>query len=77
MVEGFLVRTVAQVVAEPCIEFLMVSFCVGIDLIGCGFQCFKMCRRVAITEGVIRDDGEAFFQEVFEIEIHEGGNFKF
>lgn len=61
MVEGFLVGTITEIVAESCIEFTMMGFCVGIDLLGCGFQSFEVRLRIAIAEGVIRDDGEAGF----------------
>ncbi len=77
MVEGFLVRTVTEVVAESCIEFLMVGFCVGIDLHGNFFEGFELGGRISITEGVIGDDGESFFQESLEFGVHEGENFKF
>lgn len=49
----------------------MVGFCVGIDLFRCSFQCFKMRLWIAITEGMVRDDGEAGFKESLEFGVHE------
>ncbi len=70
MVEGFLVGTITEIVAESCIEFLKMGFRIGIDLLGCGFQRFEVRRWVAITEGVVRDDGEAGFQKGLEFGVH-------
>ena len=77
MVEGFLVRTITQVMPESCIELLVMGFCIGIDLPGCGFQSVQMSLRIAITKGMIRDDRKAGFQEVLKFGVHLPGNFKF
>jgi len=77
MVEGFLVGTVTEVVAESCIEFLVVVFRVGFDLFGCLFEGLKMGSGIVIAEGVIGDDGEALLEECLEFGMHQVGNFKF
>ena len=65
-----MVGTVTEVVAESCIEFLMVVFRVGFDLFGCLFEGFEMGSGIVIAEGMIGDDGEALFQEGLEFGVH-------
>ena len=77
MVEGFLVGSITEIVAESCIEFLKMGFCIGIDLLGCGFQDFEVGCRVPIAEGVIGDDGKTLSEKGLKLGMHTVGNFKF
>jgi hypothetical protein len=59
MVEGFLVGTVAEIMAEFRIKLSRIFTRVSLDLLGYLFQGGEMSRGVSISEGMVGDDVKA------------------